>query len=52
MLTIRQTMRRLVLRTALKTIELPLRLASALAWWLESRRSRLQTMLANEEANQ
>ncbi len=43
-------MRRRLLRTALTAVELPLRLASALTWWLEGIRARLQTGLANEEA--
>ena len=38
------------MRTALLAIEIPLRPAGAVTWWLEGIRARLQTALANEEA--
>jgi len=50
MLATTKQMRRWLLRSALRAVEIPLRLASALTWWLEGIRARLQTALANEEA--
>ena len=47
-----QGSRRTPMRAALRAVELPLHLASALTWWLESIRARLQTALANEEGKQ
>ena len=43
--------RRTLLRVALGAVEIPLRSAGAVTWWLEGIRARLQTALANEEAN-
>ena len=44
-------LRLLRLRAALKIIGLPLRLASDLTFWLQGIHARLETTLANEEAN-
>lgn len=41
--------RRTLLLAALRAIDPPLRAASALTWWLEGIRARIQTALANEE---
>ena len=46
----KSAMRRTLLRGALRVIKTPLRLASALTWWLQGIQARLQTALANEEA--
>ena len=45
-----QLSRRTLRNVALRAVELPLHLASALTWWLQGIQARLQTALANEEA--
>ena len=41
---------RLFLIVALVIVAVPLRVTSALLWWLQGIQARLQTALANEEA--
>ena len=51
MLATTPNMRRLRLHAALKIVGIHLRLASDLTFWLQGIYSRLETTLANEEAN-
>ena len=44
-------LRRLLLIVAIVIVSVPLRATSAVLWWLQGIQARLQTALANEDAN-